>query len=113
MNAARKYVVSRTLDDVDAWPNSVLRGEVRRGEADLKDRSDQDLGIIGSTSLVRALHAAGLIDRYTLLITPLNLGVGARLFEHPAPLTEFELIRSVASSSTASSVRCGPTLRSK
>jgi RibD domain-containing protein len=39
----------------------------------------------------RALHAAGLIDHYTLLIYPLTLGSGSRLFEGPAPLTEFEL----------------------
>jgi dihydrofolate reductase len=96
MNAARKYVVSRSLDDVTAWPNSVvLHGEATTTVADLKRQSDEDLGIIGSASLVRTLHAAGLIDHYTLLITPLTLGAGARLFEHPAPLTEFELTRSV------------------
>ena len=96
MNAARKYVVSRTLDELDAWSNSVvLRGEATETVADLKAHSDEDLGIIGSASLVRALHAVGLIDRYTLLITPLTLGAGARLFEHPAPLIEFELTRSV------------------
>ena len=54
-----------------------------------------DLGIICSVSLVRSLHAAGLIDRYTLVICPLTLGCGARLFEGPAPLTEFELTSSV------------------
>ena len=96
MNATRKYVVSRTLDDVTAWSNSVLlRGEAIETVAALKAQSDEPLGIIGSASLVRALHAAGLIDQYTLLITPLTLGAGTRLFEHPAPLTEFELTRSV------------------
>ena len=73
----------------------LLRGEATETVADLKRQSDEDLGIIGSASLVRTLHAAGLIDHYTLLITPLTLGAGARLFEHPAPLTEFELTRSV------------------
>lgn len=43
-----------------------------------------------------SLHAAGLIDRYQLLIHPLTLGSGRRLFEGPAPLTEFELTGSVA-----------------
>jgi dihydrofolate reductase len=96
MNAARKYVVSRTLVDVDAWSNSVLlRGEATETVADLKAQSSEDLMIIGSASLVQALHAAALIDHYTLLITPLTLGSGARLFEHPAPLTDFELTRSV------------------
>jgi len=96
MNAATKYVVSRTLQDADAWQNSVLlRGEAGGTVAELKAQPGADLGIIGSASLVRSLHAAGLIDRYTLLIHPLTLGSGARLFEGPAPLTEFELTGSV------------------
>ena len=96
MNATTKYVVSRTLEDVDAWQNSVLlRGDAVETVAGLKAASDRELGIVGSASLVRSLHAAALIDRYTLVICPLTLGSGARLFEHPAPLTEFELADSV------------------
>jgi len=96
MNAATKYVISRTLQDVDSWQNSVLlRGDAADTVAELKTQSDRDLSIIGSASLVRTLHAAGLIDHYTLLITPLALGSGSRLFEGPAPLTEFELTRCV------------------
>jgi dihydrofolate reductase len=96
MNATTKYVVSRTLRDADAWENSVLlRGDAAGAVAELKAQPGDDLGIIGSVSLVRSLHAAGLIDRYTLVICPLTLGSGARLFEGPAPLTEFELTGSV------------------
>jgi len=97
MNAATKYVVSRTLEDADAWQNSILlRGDAVDMVAELKAQSGRDLSIIGSASLVRSLHAAALVDRYTLLICPLTLGSGARLFEDPAPLTEFELTGSVA-----------------
>jgi dihydrofolate reductase len=97
MNAATKYVVSRTLDDADAWQNSVLLGgDAVDTVAELKAQPGRDLSIIGSASLVRSLHAAALIDRYTLVICPLTLGSGARLFEGPAPLTEFELTGSVA-----------------
>ena len=71
------------------------RGDAVDAVADLKAQSGSDLSIIGSASLVRSLHAAGLIDRYTLLIHPLTLGTGARLFESPAPLTEFDLTDSV------------------
>jgi dihydrofolate reductase len=96
MNAATKYVVSRTLEDAAAWPNSILlRGDAAGSVAELKAQPGGDLGIIGSASLVRSLHAAGLIDRYTLLICPLTLGCGTRLFDGPAPLTEFELTGSV------------------
>src|SRR3974377_449609 len=96
MNAARKYVVSRTLQDTDAWQNSILlRGDAVGTTAALKAQPGRDLSIIGSASLVRSLHAAALIDRYTLLICPLTLGSGTRLFEGSAPLTEFELTGSV------------------
>jgi dihydrofolate reductase len=96
MNAATKYVVSRTLDDAGAWEKSVLlSGDAAERVAELKTRPGPDLSIIGSVSLVRALHAAGLIDHYTLLIHPLTLGAGSRLFEGPAPLTEFDLTGSV------------------
>jgi dihydrofolate reductase len=96
MNAATKYVVSRTLEDTDAWQNSILlRGDAAGTVAELKAQPGNDLSIVGSASLVRSLHAGGLIDRYTLLIHPLSLGSGARLFDGPAPLTEFELTGSV------------------
>jgi dihydrofolate reductase len=63
MNAATKYVVSTTLPDADAWQNSILlRGDAVETVAELKAGPGGDLGIIGSASLVRTLHAAGLID---------------------------------------------------
>ena len=96
MNATTKYVVSRTLEDADAWQNSIpLRGDAAGTVAELKARPGGDLGIVGSASLVRSLHAAALIDRYTLLICPLTLGSGTRLFDDPGPLTEFDLTGSV------------------
>ena len=96
MNAATKYVVSTTLENADAWQNSVLlRGDAAATVAELKARPGADLSVIGSASLVRTLHAAGLIDHYTLLIHPLTLGSGARLLEGQAPVTELELTRSV------------------
>jgi dihydrofolate reductase len=97
MNAATKYVVSNTLDDAGDWSNSILlRGDAARTVADLKGRPGPDLAVNGSATLVRSLHAAGLIDRYTLLIHPLTLGSGARLFEQPGPSAEFELTSTVA-----------------
>jgi dihydrofolate reductase len=96
MNAATKYVVSTTLEDADAWQNSVLvRGNAADTVAALKAQPGKDLAVVGSAALVRSLHAAGLIDRYTLLIHPLTLGSGTRLFEGSAPLTELELTSSV------------------
>jgi dihydrofolate reductase len=98
MNSTTKYVVSQTLEAVDDWQSSVLlRGDAVESVRALKAEPGRDLGIVGSASLVRALHAAGLIDRYTLLITPVTVGCGARMFEGPAPLTEFELVGCVPS----------------
>ncbi|MGV9366526.1 dihydrofolate reductase family protein [Amycolatopsis sp. NPDC003731] len=91
LNAVTKYVASTTLEDAGAWENSVLlRGDAVAEVAELKNRPGRDLSVIGSASLVRNLHAAGLVDRYTLLVHPLTLGTGARLFGD-GPLTEFAL----------------------
>lgn len=96
MNAATKYVASTTLEDAAAWENSVLlRGDAAKTVAELKAQDGADLSIIGSAALVRGLHAAGLIDHYTLVIHPLTLGSGSRMFHGPAPLTRFTLTRSV------------------
>jgi len=96
LNATRKYVVSTTLEDADAWQNSVLlSGDAARTVAELKASDGPDLAVIGSASLVRSLQAAGLVDRYALLIHPLVLGAGTRLFDESAPLTEFTLVDSV------------------
>ncbi|MET9390619.1 dihydrofolate reductase family protein [Streptomyces sp. NPDC006624] len=59
--------------------------------ADPEAGPGNDLSIIGSASLIRYLHAAGLVGHDRLLIHPLTLGGGTCLFEGPAPLTEFEL----------------------
>lgn len=96
MNAATKYVASRTLRDAGAWPNSVLlRGDAVDMVTELRATPGNDLAIIGSASLVRTLQAAGLIDHYTLLIHPLILGSGMRLFGGAPSPAEFELTSSV------------------
>lgn len=96
LNAARKYVVSRTLADAGAWQNSVLLpGDAAETVSALKATAGPDLSVVGSAALVRSLQAAGLVDRYTLLIHPLVLGEGARLFDETSPLTEFTLTGTV------------------
>ena len=96
LNAARKYVASTTLTDADAWQNSVLlAGDAARSVAELKATEGPDLAVIGSAGLVRSLQAADLVDRYSLLIHPLVLGQGVRLFDETSPRTEFTLTHSV------------------
>jgi dihydrofolate reductase len=76
-----KYVVSRSADVELAYPNStLLSGDAAETVAALKEQEERDLTILGSGELVRALHAARLIDAYVLLIHPIVLGSGTRLF---------------------------------
>ena len=77
----QKYVVSTTLSEPLAWINStLLKGDATEAVATLKQESDTDLVIMGSGELVQSLMRANLIDEYVLLIHPLVLGSGRRLF---------------------------------
>ena len=81
MNARPKLVVSSTLE-APTWNNTeVIRGDLLETIAARKLQPGPDLTILGSGELVRSLHAAGLIDRYILLIHPIVLGTGTRLFD--------------------------------
>ena len=79
--SSTKFVVSRSAGTELAHPNSqLLAGDAVETVAALKQRHAGELMIMGSGELVRALHAAGLIDRYALQIYPIALGSGTRLF---------------------------------
>jgi len=95
LNASQKYVVSTTLTEPLPWENStLLRGDAVATVADLKEKLDQDLMILGSGELVRSLMGSDLIDAYTLLIHPLVLGTGQRLFAGGGPPAGLELAGS-------------------
>ena len=95
LNASQKYVVSRTLEEPLPWENSTpLRGDAAAAVAGLKEKLDQDIMILGSGELVRSLMGSDLIDGYTLLIHPLVLGQGQRLFADGGSPAELELVGS-------------------
>jgi dihydrofolate reductase len=76
-----KYVVSRSADVSLDYPSStLLPGDAAKTVAALKKEVELDLTILGSGELVRALHAARLVDSYVLQIHPIVLGSGTRLF---------------------------------
>jgi dihydrofolate reductase len=76
-----KYVVSRSAGAMLDYPNStLLPGNAAETVAALKKEVAQDLTVLGSGELVRTLHAARLIDCYVLLVHPIVLGSGTRLF---------------------------------
>lgn len=82
MNGMPKYVVSTTLRDEDArWENTtVLRGDVVAEIAMLKERMQGDLLVAGSASLVQTLLEHRLLDELRLMVFPIILGSGRRLF---------------------------------
>jgi dihydrofolate reductase len=83
LNNTPKYVASTTLTEPLPWPNStLLSGNVEEAVRGLKAQSAGVLAIMGSGVLIGALMAANLIDEYLLMIHPLVLGSGRRLFPH-------------------------------
>jgi dihydrofolate reductase len=94
-NDTTKYVVSSTLTSADEWQNSTILGgydadRVRR----LKDEVDGDIYMSGSGTLVRALLADGLVDGLHLLVYPIVLGTGAKLFPDGTPRIPLALAES-------------------
>ena len=93
MNGIPKYVVSSTLTDAEAtWGSTtVIRGDVAAEIASLKAQPGGDLLVEGSCQLARTLIQHGLVDEYRLMLFPIVLGDGKRLFpdvlSEPAKLT--------------------------
>lgn len=86
-NGTRKYVVSTTLDKLE-WNNSVLiKGDVVAEINKLKQQDGPDIVVHGSGKLVQTLMAHDLVDRFRLLIYPVVLGTGQRLFEEGTTAT--------------------------
>jgi dihydrofolate reductase len=81
LNDARKFVASSNPATMLAWPNStLLTDDVPAAVAELKQSSTANLVIMGSGVLIASLMAADLIDEYLLMVAPLVLGTGRRLF---------------------------------
>jgi dihydrofolate reductase len=82
MNSIPKYVVSSTLTDAEAtWgPTTVISGDIVAEITKLKDRAGGDLLVEGSSQLAQTLIRHGLIDEYRLMLFPIVLGAGKRLF---------------------------------
>lgn len=98
LNNARKYVASRTLDRVD-WNNSVLlKGDVVEEIARLKELDGPELQVHGSSNLIQTLLKHNLIDEMHLLIYPVAIGNGKRLFGEGTNPSDFKLVESRTSS---------------
>lgn len=95
MNDVRKYVVSSTLEEPLEWSNSTLiKEDVAEEISALKNQPGKDIVISGSGTLVRSLLSYGLLDELKLMIHPILVGGGKRLFEDEAETKPLELVDS-------------------
>jgi dihydrofolate reductase len=93
MNGRQKYVVSTTLEEPLEWSNSTLIKENVAEEIEkLKNRPGKDIVISGSGTLVRSLLRYGLLDELKLMVHPLVVGSGKRLFEEGGDQIALELV---------------------
>ena len=96
LNNSLKYVASTTLAEPLPWRNSrLLQGDAADAVARLKEEPGKDLTVLGSGELARSLIGRGLVDRYSLLIHPLALGSGRRLFGDDGLRAPLRLVESV------------------
>jgi dihydrofolate reductase len=97
-NSVRKYVVSTTLDKVE-WNNSTLiKDNIVEEITKLKEQDGQDIAVHGSATLVQTLMQHDLVDRYRLLVYPVVVGKGKRLFKEGTTAT-LKLLESQSFSS--------------
>ena len=98
-NSLPKYVVSSTLREPLQWQNSTLiKGDVAAEIASLKSHEGKEIQVIGSGELVQMLNRQGLIDEYRLMLHPLVMGKGKRLFREGIPMVRLRLVDSKPSS---------------
>jgi dihydrofolate reductase len=94
MNGVQKVVVSTTLERAD-WQNSTLvRGNLAEELTKLKNQSGKEIHTVGSATLVRSLIREGLLDELRLLVHPIVVGKGAKLFEEGIGQVPLKLVAS-------------------
>jgi dihydrofolate reductase len=95
LNTKPKYVASRTLTEPLEWQNStVLQGDVPEAVAGLKQEDGEDLHVIGSSELVQTLFERDLVDEFRVMIDPVVVGGGKRLFRDDGGLRPLRLVDS-------------------
>jgi dihydrofolate reductase len=94
MNGLPKFVASNSLTTADWTPTTILSGDVAGQVAALKSRPGRELQIHGSARLAQSLLAAGLIDEMRLVIAPVVVGTGRRLFPEGGAPVGLRLVRN-------------------
>jgi dihydrofolate reductase len=112
LNNTQKYVASRTLTALP-WSNStLLKGDAGDAVAGLKGQLAKDVVVLGSGALLHSLMRRNLVDRYVLLIHPLVLGSGLRLFADGGPLAALKLVDSKTTTTGVIVATYQPAVRS-
>jgi len=94
INGMRKYVVSTTMDTAE-WDNStVIKGDLAEEVSKLKRELEGDILVAGSATLVQALVERDLVDEYRLMVFPVVLGAGRRLFTEGSAGAVLKLVDS-------------------
>jgi dihydrofolate reductase len=97
LNKAQKYVASTTLEQPLPWSNStLLDGDAAEAVTRLKEQPAKDNVVLGSGELVQSLRRRDLVDEYVLMIHPLVLGSGRRLFPDGSSFAALRLLDTVA-----------------
>jgi dihydrofolate reductase len=92
MNNLTKYVFSKTLEKVE-WSNSILvKGDVMEEVTKLKQQSGKNIVLCGGVGIAQTFMKLGLIDEYQLIVHPLDLGKGKRLFESQEDRLKLKLL---------------------
>jgi dihydrofolate reductase len=95
INSVPKHVVSTTLEEPLGWNNSsLIGGDVVEGVAALKGQEGKDITIVGSDTLARSMLRENLLDELRLMVYPVVVGGGKRLFEWEGPPIGLELVRT-------------------
>jgi dihydrofolate reductase len=95
LNTKPKYVAARTLTEPLEWQNSrVLQGDVAEAVATLKQEDGEDLHVIGSSQLVQTLFERDLVDEFRVMIDPVVVGGGKRLFRDDGVRRPLRLVDS-------------------
>ncbi|MFK4088473.1 dihydrofolate reductase family protein [Kribbella sp. NPDC020789] len=96
LNAIPKLVASTTLSEPLSWNATLLKGDAIEALKKIKEQDGQDILMYGSVALMGALLRNGLVDQLDLMVCPVVLGTGQRLFGEGGPAVELELIGHTA-----------------
>jgi dihydrofolate reductase len=98
LNTKPKYVMSTTLSDPRWGDTTVLAGDLAGAVRELKDKQEGELQVHGSGKLIRSLLDNHLVDEITLIIYPMIIGQGTRLFPEAGPDVALDLVDSRSTS---------------